>query len=179
MANLSAVSVAVVSTSLDPDSRSRVLARRAVALLDARGIAVRYVDLRDTGDLPLAGAPGSWDPHPGIEALQAHLSAASHVLLAVPIYNYDASAAAKNLIELAGSALTGKTIGFLCAAGGARSYMAVLGLANSLMLDFRCWIVPRFVYATGTEVEGETIAPAIEERIAQLLTEMFERGGIG
>ena len=28
----------------------------------------------------------------------------------------------------------------------------IMGLANSLMLDFRCWIVPRFVYVTGADV---------------------------
>jgi len=27
--------------------------------------------------------------------------------------------------------------------------MSTMSLANSLMLDFRCFIVPRFVYATG------------------------------
>lgn len=171
------MAVAVVSTSLDPDSRSRTLALRAVARLQERGVEVVYTDLRDLGALPLAGGPGSWDAHPGLEALKASLKAARQVLLAVPIYNFDASAAAKNLIELAGDALAGKTVGFLCAAGGARSYMGVLGLANSLMLDFRCWIVPRFVYAVGSEIQGETVAPEIEERIGQLLTEMFERGG--
>ena len=46
---------------------------------------------------------------------------------------------------MAGRAFTGKPVGFVCAAGGRSSYMAVLGLANSLMLDFRCLIVPRFV----------------------------------
>ena len=30
------------------------------------------------------------------------------------------------------------------------SYMSVMAYANSLMLDFRCVIIPRFVYATGS-----------------------------
>jgi FMN reductase len=33
--------------------------------------------------------------------------------------------------------------------------MAVMGLANSLMLDFRSVIVPRFVYATGDAFSAE------------------------
>ena len=72
------------------------------------------------------------------------------ILLATPIYNYDVSAAAKNMVELTGSAWRDKTVGFICAAGGTSSYMSVMGLANSLMLDFRCIILPRFVYATDT-----------------------------
>ncbi len=53
------------------------------------------------------------------------------------------------MIELAGSAWEDKIVGFLCAAGGMSSYMSVMAYANSLMLDFRCVIIPRFVYATG------------------------------
>jgi FMN reductase len=37
-----------------------------------------------------------------------------------------------------------KVVGFLCAAGGKSSYMSVMRLANSLMLDFRCLIIPHF-----------------------------------
>ena len=87
--------------------------------------------------------------HENVAPLAAAISQADPILLAVPVYNYDANAAAKNLIELTGRAWTGKVVGFLCAAGGQGSYMSVMSLANSLMLDFRCLIVPRFVYATG------------------------------
>ncbi len=73
----------------------------------------------------------------------------------MPIYNYDVNAAAKNLIELTGRAWTNKVVAFLCAAGGQGSYMSVMPLANSLMLDFRCVIVPRFVYATGEHFDDD------------------------
>jgi hypothetical protein len=54
--------------------------------------------------------------------------------------------------------------------------MSVMSFANSLMLDFRCWIVPRFVYATGGDFEGDTIkSPEINNRLDQMLTEMFEK----
>jgi FMN reductase len=79
------------------------------------------------------------------------------------------NAAAKNVVELVGSALENKIVGFLCAAGGHGSYMSVMSLANSLMLDFRCLIVPRFVYATGKDFTGDEItSPKVSERINQL-----------
>jgi FMN reductase len=59
------------------------------------------------------------------------------------------NAVAKNLIELTGRAWIYKLVGFMCAAGGQASYMSVMNIANSLMLDFRCLVVPRFVYALG------------------------------
>ena len=76
-------------------------------------------------------------------------------MIATPIYNYNVSSSAKNLVELTGKAWTDKVVGFLCAAGGRGSYMGCMGLANSLMLDFRSLILPRFVYATGDPFAGE------------------------
>jgi len=46
--------------------------------------------------------------------------------------------------------------------------------ANSLMLDFRCWIVPRFVYAIGDDFSDEGLVNQdIDQRIDLLLEEMF------
>ena len=63
----------------------------------------------------------------------------------------------KNMIELTGSAWEDKIVGFLCAAGGHTSYMSVMSYANSLMLDFRCVIIPRFAFATSDAFDGERI----------------------
>lgn len=175
--------VLIVSTSLNPASRSRALASYALDVLreTAPDVPASLLDVRDLGSLPLAGSPEAGDTaaHDGLNALRASLRNATHLLLAVPIYNFAASASAKNLLELmvAGEEeLSGKTVGFLCAAGGPRSYMSVLSLANSLMLDFRCWIVPRFVYATGGDfADGRLVSSEVQARIAQLTSEMFER----
>ncbi|MEY2550767.1 MAG: hypothetical protein QOG12_911, partial [Verrucomicrobiota bacterium] len=82
-------------------------------------------------------------------------------------------AAAKNLVELTGSAWEEKVVGFLCAAGGMSSYMSVMAFANSLMLDFRSVIIPRFVYATGRAFEGDDLKdPQVGERIEELAGEL-------
>ena len=60
-------------------------------------------------------------------------------------------------------------MGFLCAAGGKGSYMSIMSLANSLMLDFRCIVLPRFVYVTGESFEGDRLAdPKIDQNIQEL-----------
>jgi len=64
-------------------------------------------------------------------------------------------------------------VGFLCAAGGKGSYMSVMSLANSLMLDFRCLIIPRFVYSTGEDFEeGEVTDPNVGDRVGELAKEL-------
>src|SRR3989442_15534397 len=94
---------------------------------------------------------------PGSKKLSSAIERADGILIAAPVYNYDVAAAAKNMIELTGSAWENKIVGFVCAAGGVASYMSVMSYANSLMLDFRCVIIPRFVFATGDAFDGDNI----------------------
>lgn len=139
--------VVILSASLRNDSNSRILAHEAQRVLEADGHSASLVDLREF-PLPLCDG-GSAYQHPGVSTLREILRVADAIIVATPIYNYDASAALKNVIELTGSAWENKVVGFLCGAGGMSSYMSIMGLANDLMLDFRSLVLPRFVYATG------------------------------
>ncbi len=168
---------AVISASLRPGGVSRVLALAAADRLRERGAEVEFIDLLEL-PLPLCDDDACWE-HPNTKRLAALLDPARGILLALPVYNFAAGAAVKNVIELAGSSFEGKVAGFLCAAGGNRSYMSVLGLANSLMLDFRTVIVPRFVYATGTEVaDGSVTSPELAARIDGLAGDLVRLAAI-
>ena len=161
----------VIACSLNPHSRSALLAAAAVRSLETLGQTVEFLDLRDL-DLPMCDAGAAYGGGDAQRLAQAVL-AADAILLAVPIYNYDVNAAAKNVIELTGKAWSGKTVGFLCAAGGQGSYMSVMPLANSLMLDFRSFIIPRFIYATGKDfTEADLPAEPLLERIHELAAEI-------
>lgn len=141
--------IVVISGSLHPMSRSRVLARHTVETLASMQVETDFIDLRDIPMEFCNGAGGGKSDE--IAALAERIAAADGILVSVPIYVYDVNAAVKNLVELTGRSWTDKVVGFLCAAGGSASYMSVMAFANSLMLDFRCLIVPRFVYATGDD----------------------------
>jgi hypothetical protein len=48
-----------------------------------------------------------------------------------------------------------------------------MAYANSLMLDFRCVIIPRFVFATGDAFDDDKLADKkIAERIEQVADEL-------
>src|SRR5437667_2157592 len=145
----------VISTSGNPDSNSRRMGRAAFAHLKKKKVDFDWIDIREM-DLPLCDADKCYGL-PGSKKLSAAIEAAGGILVAAPVYNYDVSASAKNMIELTGSAWEDKIVGFLCAAGGMSSYMSVMAYANSLMLDFRCVILPRFVYATGDSFDDDKL----------------------
>jgi len=145
----------VISTSGNPDSNSRRIGRVALTHLRKRKVDCDWIDISEM-DLPLCDADKCYGM-PGSKKLSTEIKGADGILVAAPIYNYDVAAAAKNMIELAGGAWENKIVGFLCAAGGTASYMSVMAYANSLMLDFRCVIIPRFVFATGDAFDGDKI----------------------
>jgi FMN reductase len=152
----------VISGSLRPGSLSRLLGQFL-----AQELSGDLVDLREF-PLPICDGDAAYED-PNVEKLRSRIAAARVILVTVPIYNFDANAAVKNLVELTGGAWEDKIVGFACAAGGQSSYMSIMSLANSLMLDFRCIILPRFVYATGEDFgEGEITNADVRLRLKSL-----------
>lgn len=160
--------LAIVSCSLNPSSSSHRLAMAAEESVRAQGATGELVDLREW-ELPMCDG-GSSFRHQSVDGLSDIITRASAILVSAPVYNYDLNAAAKNLVEMTGQSWTEKPVGFLCSAGGERSYMSPIGFANSLMFDFRCLILPRFVYCTKTDVDADgALAAPILERVDDLV----------
>ena len=161
----------VVSTSGNPNSNSRRMGRAAFAHLQKRKVDCTWLDISEM-ELPLCDADKCY-LNPAAQKLNKAVETADGILIAAPVYNYDVAASAKNMIELTGSSWEEKVVGFLCAAGGTSSYMAVMAYANSLMLDFRTVIIPRFVYATGDSFKGDEIVDKkVLTRIEQAADEL-------
>ena len=161
----------VISCSLNPNSRSRELARIVQGQLEDLGHPVEFLDLQNL-PLPLCDG-GSAYGDPNVAKVRDSIDAARGIILAAGIYNYDVNSAAKNLVELTGRAWSDKVVGFVCAAGGHGSYMSLMPFANSLMLDFRCLVIPRFVYSPDIDPEDNVFgAEAIRRRSEDLATEL-------
>ncbi|GMV93966.1 MAG: hypothetical protein AMXMBFR82_37440 [Candidatus Hydrogenedentota bacterium] len=159
----------VFSCSLNPGSRSRVLAHGALNRLESLGVDAEFIDLQ-TLALPFCDGRSSYQ-HPDVIDLKRRVAECEGAIIAVPVYNFDVNSAAKNLIELTGDAWKEKVVAFLCAAGGQTSFMSIMGLASSMMLDFRSVVVPRFVYANEDDVMGEQIVDArTRERLEEVVT---------
>ena len=165
--------ILVLSGSLNPGSRSRILAGACRERLESADREVTWFDLADR-PLPFCDGAAAYG-HPTVVELGEFIETADAIVIASPVYNFDVNAALKNAVELTGKKWTGKVVALMLAAGGAGSYMSGMGLANSLMLDFRCLIVPRFVYATGESFEGDQLADEdIQSRVELLVSETLK-----
>ena len=157
------MSYLIISTSLREGSRSRIMANALSKNLNE----VEFFDLQKN-PLPMCDGDKCYDL-PEVIEFRKKVEGAKGIIMAIPIYNYNVSSGAKNIIELGGRMLYDKVFGFICAAGGKSSYMSVMSFASSLMIDYRCFIIPKFVYALKSDFnENEITNPDIKERIEEL-----------
>ena len=157
------MSYLVISTSLREGSRSKIMAKAlAENVKDSE-----FFDLQKK-PLPMCDGDKCYDL-PEVIDFRGKVKSAKGIIMAIPIYNFNVSSGAKNVIELGGKMLYDKVFGFICAAGGKSSYMSVMSFANSLMIDYRCFIIPKFVYALKNDFDGNKItSPEIKQRISEL-----------
>ena len=154
----------IISCSLSKNSKSRLMAKYACNLYCKDS---NFIDLAEI-KMPFCDGDTCYND-PIVDKLKESISNAKSIIIASPVYNYDLNAAAKNLMELTGKSWTNKIVGFILAAGGKGSYMSALPFMNSLMLDFRCLIIPRFVYAEGSLFDGTEMKNELKERLEELV----------
>ncbi|HJT80772.1 MAG TPA: NAD(P)H-dependent oxidoreductase, partial [Chthoniobacterales bacterium] len=92
----------VISTSGNTESNSRIMGRVAFDQLKQRGADSEWIDISGL-ELPLCDADKCY-LNPAAQKLKKTIEAADGIIIAAPVYNFDVSAAAKNMIELTGSA---------------------------------------------------------------------------
>jgi FMN reductase len=175
-----ATRILVVSSSLDPQSRSEKLARLCEEHLRSSS-EVRFVSLKD---YPLQGL----DLHDPLKSevyrqLHEFVSNADGLVLASPIYNWACCAELKRFVEVVGTtppdgslkgAFYDKVISFVNSGGVPHSYMAFSGLAMSMMLDFKCVISPYNVYTTDRDWEAGSLGATATQRLAKSTDVLLE-----
>tara|TARA_B100000427_G_scaffold155457_1_gene129232 strand:- start:13913 stop:14437 length:525 start_codon:yes stop_codon:yes gene_type:complete len=160
----------IFSTTHHKQSKPDAIAKFLTNQLQNDTIKSHYIHVGDL-NLPMCDGYECYKNETVIK-LQKEVNEANSFIICSPIYNYDLNAIAKNLIELCGQGFRDKVIGLAVTAGGQKSYMAPLSFINSLLIDYRCIIVPRYVYATSEAFnEDNTI---IDETIQKRLTSLAE-----
>jgi NAD(P)H-dependent FMN reductase len=173
------MSVLIIHTNLAENSKTAYLAGLLQGDLAAQGADVIVVDLA-VATLPFCDGTTCYKD-PRVHEVTALVKSCAAAVWVSPIYNYDLNAAAKNFLELTNQAWAEKVVGFVVQAGGARSYMAPMAFANSLMLDHRCRIVPRFVYIEREDFSGSVLAADGEprQRLVRLARELLAQSKYG
>lgn len=168
--------ILLISSSLNPKSKSRILAEYAQKqFANFPEVELDYLDLAEI-ELPMCDGGAAYG-HPNTVAVNKRVQEADGFLVATPIYNYSSNGAIKNFIDLTGNDWKDKFVGFMAAAGGGLSYMSVMEIANSLMLNSRTVVMPRYVYTDGSAfVNGEITNEDVANRVEQLVEDFVVFG---
>ena len=161
--------ITIISSSLNKKSRSLILGKYAHELILNQNIECILIDLKEY-DLPFCGEEGD-SQNKNVQYINNQIATSDVIITSGPIYNYSVNAALKNVMDLTGKAWDEKVVAFMCMAGGQSSYMSIMGFANGLMLNSRCLIVPRFVYArpkSFDEINLKITDESLKERIKEL-----------
>jgi len=104
------MSILIISCSLNPESKSRLLAEFAFNALQDLSVETQFINLQNY-DLPICDGADAYN-HPALTELSEAIAAADGIILATPIYNYNVAAATKNLLELTNDAWNHRSLGF-------------------------------------------------------------------
>ena len=169
----------IICCSLSKNSKTNILSQYAENVFKINGQDVELLELSDY-QLPICDGRECY-LDPVVILLNKKVEEADCIIFSCPIYVYDLSAVAKNLVELTGrgTAWNKKSVGFICMAGTMASFMSVMPFANSLSFDYKCVIVPKFVYVTGTAFENNIlICENIKKRLSELADDVLILGGV-
>lgn len=161
----------ILSSSLNPKSRSYLLCRYIqTKLLDA-GVKVTFVDARDLELLPVFRGPTE-DMKQVAEAVKT----ADNIIFGMAVYNYSINDSLKIVLDSCFDQATGKFFGILCTAGGEKSYLATQHLSQICTKEWRMIQLPRVVYATKKDFEEEEIKEDLHERLDQFAEDFVKIG---
>jgi FMN reductase len=172
---------AIISCSLNPNSRSARLAQIVYDQMKTENASVSFIDLRNY-DLPHCNGIGqSAYDHPQVKELHDLLLPIKGIIIASPIYNWGLASHTKNLLELlatphkdilTGKVFTKKVVGFIAVGGGNNAFLAPLSFLNSLYIDAQAILVPGYVWAGGVDFnEANEPNEQILKKLQTLATE--------
>lgn len=141
----------IISSSLNPESRSNYLARQAADWLSINHNEVGHIQLR-ANEIPGFDQEDLFESAIYLDYYKQAQEAES-LILATPVYNWSICSELKKFLEVVGSTdatrkspFFDKLVSFIFSAGLPHSYMVIGSVAIPLMLDFRCIINPYQAY---------------------------------
>jgi NAD(P)H-dependent FMN reductase len=142
------------SISASEQSVSRSCCKNVELALKSSGANVLYRDVRDLPPIWVNGTiPTEYAQKYGEVAEE--LAQCDGYVLFLPVHCYSMSSVCKAITEIFFTPLKRKPIGFVVAAGGRNSYLAVRDMMNSLIFDSESFIFPKQVYLTEGDLTKE------------------------
>lgn len=163
--------ILILSLSANPESLSRRAAAEFQRLLEAAKVETDLIDIRSLPPIWVDGRDLAQYPEEYTK-LNETATAASGIVIFMPIYCYTVSSPAKTISEVIGGALTRKPVAFVTAAGSLRSHLAVRDLMASMSFEQETICFPKTVQVTSEDFSPDKkLNKSAQDRLSTLAAE--------
>ena len=154
------------------DSRARELASAAGKEMDALGVSHELADFSKEGVPAMDGI--EFQQSEFVRRLQRSAEVSTHLLWVVPVWKHQVAVSARAALPLFQSeSLKGKISAFIFVLRGAADSGYGRSLMQDVMLQSRCWLLPRIVEAVHSDFEFERLrSESIASGISTLVREL-------
>ena len=162
----------IISSSLSPESKSFVLCSKVNEELLRKNIKCEIIDSRK---IQLTAC--HYEKSTEMEVLTEKISKADNLIIGMGVHCYSINDSLKIILDTCFKEVTGKFYGILCSAGGEKSYLSTMHLTQICMNEWRMIQLPRIIYATSKDFEGnKIITQELNERILKFSKEFITIG---
>ena len=163
----------IISSSFSEKSRSFILCKAIDAELQKKGVNVELLDARKMELLPCHKGVT-----PSMKELTTKVENTDNIIFGMGVHCYSINDGLKIILDNCCGGGVGKFFGIVCAAGGERSYLSSMQLTQICMNEWRMIQLPRIVYATRKDFEGNIISnDDLKDRIKLFVEEFTIIGG--
>lgn len=146
--------IALISSSLSPNSRSRHMLSDMKTLLEKNGANTDWLDLRDTKMEFCDARKTSYGED--IEAAKSIMDNADGIIFAYGVYCYSIPGVLKNFIDISCEAMS-KPFGQVIASGGNNAFLSHEHLSQILVNEVHAPAYPHVIFASYPEYPGGEI----------------------
>ena len=158
----------VISSSLNPDSKSYKICKMVTKLLEKKGIEVELLDVRDYE------LGHTFRTTPDMQKITDKITTADNFIIGMAVYSYSINDSLKSVLDNCFEEVNGKKYGIVCAAGGEKSYLATQHLTQVCANEWRMIQLPRVVYTSGKDwADGELVSADVSERVELFVNEFI------
>lgn len=163
---------AIISSSLNPESKGFIMCKAVEAELLARGADVLFVDARDYKLGPV------FQKNKDNEKLSEQLKDMDNFVFGMAVYDYSVNDNLKMILDTCiDPKLENTLFGVVCAAGGDKSYLSTMHMTQICMNEWRMMQLPRVIYGTGKDFDEKGIhSEDLNDRIVKFADEFYDVG---
>jgi len=166
------MNVAIISSSLNPESKGYIMCRKLEEEFISKGLDVVFIDAKDYKLSPV------FQDSKDNERLAEKLKDVDHFVFGMALYNYSFYDNLKLILDNCVDPKNEHSLfGIVCAAGGDKSYLSTMHLSQVCMNEWRMIQLPRVIYATGKDFDKNGIhSEDLLDRIEKFAKEFIEVG---